>query len=81
MVAHPANPPHLMAAVELVPSDWHTPAVTERFADVLRTVGQVPVIVDKEIEGFVMNRLQTAVVNEAIALVARGVIDPEVWTR
>lgn len=77
MVAHPANPPHLMPVVELVPSGWHSSAITQRFSELLQSVGQVPVVVEKEIEGFVMNRLQTAVVNEAVALVARGVISPE----
>lgn len=76
MVAHPANPPHLMPVVELVPSPWHTAAEVAAFAGVLEAIGQVPVVLHKEIEGFVMNRLQTAVVNEAVALVAAGVIDP-----
>jgi len=77
MVAHPANPPHLMPVVELVPSPWHAAADTARFVAVLAGIGQVPVVLKREIEGFVMNRLQTAVVNEAVALVARGVIDPQ----
>lgn len=74
MVAHPANPPHLMPVVELVPSPWHESAQTERFVNLLSSIGQVPVVLQREVEGFVMNRLQTAVVNEAVALVADGVI-------
>ena len=76
IVAHPANPPHLMPVVEVVPSPWHDAAIVEKTCALLESVGQVPVIVKKEIEGFVMNRLQTAVVNEAVALVAQGVIEP-----
>jgi len=76
IVAHPANPPHLMPVVEVVPSPWHGAAIVERICELLASIGQVPVIVKKEIEGFVMNRLQTAVVNEAVALVAQGVIEP-----
>lgn len=76
MVAHPANPPHLMPVVELVPSAWHGAADLARFQTVLSGIGQVPVVLQSEIEGFVMNRLQAAVVNEAVALVAAGVIDP-----
>ncbi|HHZ09709.1 MAG TPA: 3-hydroxyacyl-CoA dehydrogenase [Rhizobiales bacterium] len=76
IVAHPANPPHLMPVVEVVPSPWHDAAIVERTCGLLASIGQVPVIVKKEIEGFVMNRLQTAVVNEAVALVAQGVIEP-----
>ncbi len=76
IVAHPANPPHLMPVVEIVPSPWHDAGFVSRTCDLLESIGQVPVVVRKEIEGFVMNRLQTAVVNEAVALVAQGVIDP-----
>ena len=77
MVAHPANPPHLMPVVELVPSPWHAAADVAPFVGILSSIGQVPVVLGREIEGFVMNRLQAAVVNEAVALVAAGVIDPE----
>lgn len=77
MVVHPANPPHLMPVVELVPSGWHDEATTQRYFDLLTEVGQVPVLVHKEVVGFVMNRLQTAVVNEAVSLVARGVVSPD----
>lgn len=76
IVAHPANPPHLMPVVEIVPSPWHARETVDRVRAVLASIGQVPVIIHKEIEGFVMNRLQTSVVNEAVALVAGGVIDP-----
>lgn len=76
IVAHPANPPHLMPVVEVAPSPWHDEAFVAEICGLLASIGQVPVVVRKEIEGFVMNRLQTAVVNEAVALVARGVIDP-----
>jgi 3-hydroxyacyl-CoA dehydrogenase len=76
IVAHPANPPHLMPVVEVVPSHWHTSEFVARVCDILAAIGQVPVVIHQEVEGFVMNRLQTAVVNEAVALVARGVVDP-----
>jgi L-gulonate 3-dehydrogenase len=77
IVAHPANPPHLMPVVEIVPAPWNEPASVERVREVMAAIGQVPVVVKKEIEGFVMNRLQTAVVAEAVGLVARGVIEPD----
>ena len=76
IVAHPANPPHLMPVVEVVPSPWHDQNIVDRTCGILTAVGQVPVLVKKEIEGFVMNRLQAAVVNEAISLVSQGVIEP-----
>jgi 3-hydroxyacyl-CoA dehydrogenase len=43
----------------------------------MEDVGQVPVLLKKEVEGFVMNRMQAAVVNEAMHLVADGVMSPE----
>jgi 3-hydroxyacyl-CoA dehydrogenase len=76
IIAHPANPPHLMPVVEVVPSHWHDEAITHRTCAILREIGQVPVVIRKEIEGFVMNRLQAAVINEAVALVGNGVIAP-----
>jgi L-gulonate 3-dehydrogenase len=77
IVAHPANPPHLMPVVEIVPAPWNDEAMVGQVRDLLSSVGQVPVIVRKEIVGFVMNRLQTALVNESVALVAAEVIAPE----
>jgi L-gulonate 3-dehydrogenase len=72
IVAHPANPPHLLRAVELVPAAFTDPAVTARAGEVLRRAGQVPVVIG-EIEGFVMNRLQAALAREALALVGQGI--------
>lgn len=77
IVAHPANPPHLLPVVELAPSPWHTPAFIARCRAVLSAVGQVPVTIRAEIPGFVMNRLQAAVIGEAMSLVARGVVAPD----
>jgi 3-hydroxyacyl-CoA dehydrogenase len=77
IVAHPANPPHLMPVVEVAPSAWHSQDFVERCCALLRRVGQKPVVIRKEVVGFVMNRLQAAVVGEAMALVADGVVDPD----
>ena len=77
IVLHPANPPHAMPVVEIVPSPWHTPDFIARCRRVLAAVGQAPVVIRAEIAGFVMNRLQAAVINEAIALVDRGVVEPD----
>ena len=77
LVAHPANPPHLLPVVELVPTPETAPEATERCRQLMSEAGQVPVLLKKEIEGFVMNRLQAGVICEAISLVADGVIDPD----
>jgi 3-hydroxyacyl-CoA dehydrogenase len=76
LIAHPANPPHLMPVVELVPTPFTSDATIERCHRLMEQVGQVPVLVKKEIPGFVMNRLQAGVVNEAVQLVQMGVMSP-----
>jgi L-gulonate 3-dehydrogenase len=77
LVVHPANPPHLLPVVELVPAPFTDPAVIERTATLLRAVGMSPVHVRSEVEGFVYNRLQGAVLREAYCLVRDGVISVE----
>jgi len=77
LVAHPFNPPHLMRAVEIVPSRYTSEAAIDRATAILMGIGQVPLVVRKEIPGFVMNRLQAAVIGEAMHLVAEGVVEPE----
>ena len=72
VVAHPINPPYLVPAVELVPAPWTSAEVMERGAAFLRDVGQVPLVMEKEIDGFIMNRLQGALLDEAFRLVAGG---------
>lgn len=77
LVVHPANPPHLLPVVELVPAPFTDPATTERTAELLRDAGMSPVHVRREVEGFVYNRLQGAVLREAYCLVRDGVISVE----
>jgi 3-hydroxyacyl-CoA dehydrogenase len=77
LVAHPFNPPHLVPLVEVVPSPWTDVAVTQAAMTLLREIGQEPVLIRKEVTGYVGNRLQAAVVCEAVSLVARGVVSPE----
>jgi 3-hydroxyacyl-CoA dehydrogenase len=72
LVAHPVNPPHLVPLVELCPAPWTDAAVVERARALHASVGQVPILVRKEIQGFILNRLQAALVNEALALYADG---------
>lgn len=72
VVAHPVNPPHLIPFVEIVPAPWTAPETTSRTFTLLREVGQAPVLLKREIPGFLLNRLQVALVNEAISLVNEG---------
>ncbi len=77
LVAHPLNPPHLIPAVEVVPAPWTSPETVARTRDLMRSIGQTPIIMKREIEGFLMNRLQGAILEECFRLVASGLVDPE----
>lgn len=77
LVAHPVNPPHLVPVVEVCGAPWTDPAVKTRAIDILRRVGQVPIDVRREVDGFVLNRLQVALLTEAFRLVQEGIVSPE----
>jgi L-gulonate 3-dehydrogenase len=72
LVAHPLNPPYLIPAVEVVPSGWTTAETVDRTAAFLRAAGHAPIVMKREIDGFIMNRLQGALLEEAFRLVADG---------
>jgi 3-hydroxyacyl-CoA dehydrogenase len=72
LVCHPLNPPYVIPACELVPAPWTAPEVMTRAADIMRRVGQSPIVMTKELDGFVMNRMQGALLEEAFRLVADG---------
>ena len=77
LVAHPVNPPHLVPLVELCGAPWTAEDCIERAHAIYASVGQVPIIVRREIEGFVLNRLQGALLSEALRLVGEGVVTPQ----
>lgn len=72
LIAHPVNPPHLVPLVELVPAPWTDPEIVPWLRAAMEQVGQVPIVVNREIEGFILNRLQGALLNEAWALLDAG---------
>ena len=72
LVAHPINPPYLIPAVEIVPSPWTDISVVERTASLLRSAKHAPIAMKRELDGFVVNRLQGALLEEAFRLVAEG---------
>jgi 3-hydroxyacyl-CoA dehydrogenase len=74
MVAHPMNPPHLAPIVELCGADFSSPAAIEAARAFMAGCGMEPITVNREIEGFVLNRLQFAVMNEAFRLIADGYV-------
>jgi L-gulonate 3-dehydrogenase len=73
LVAHPGNPPYLLPIVELVPAPFTDAGAVERARRLFVTAGMSPVVLRREIEGFVFNRLQGAVLREAYCLVRDGV--------
>lgn len=77
IIAHPVNPPYLVPVVEIVPSPDTAPEVVEFTAALMEAVGQSVVHVRKEIDGFVLNRLQAVLLREAWALVEEGVASCE----
>ena len=77
LVAHPLNPPSVIPAVELVPAPATTHETMATARGVMEAIGMAVIELTREIEGFVMNRLQAALMEEAIKLVGAGVCDPE----
>ncbi|MBB4122576.1 3-hydroxyacyl-CoA dehydrogenase [Martelella radicis] len=72
LIAHPVNPPHLVPVVELVPAPWTDEDAMAETQRLMTEVGQVPVSLTREIDGFILNRLQGALLNEAWALYDEG---------
>ena len=77
LVGHPVNPPHLVPIVEVCGAPWTDPAVAERARAVYREIGQVPIDVRREVDGFILNRLQGALLAEAFRLVGEGYCSPQ----
>jgi carnitine 3-dehydrogenase len=72
VVGHPFNPPYLIPLVEVVGGPGTDPAVTRQAADFYRATGKSVIEMDREVPGFVANRLQEALWREALHMVAHG---------
>jgi L-gulonate 3-dehydrogenase len=77
LVGHPVNPPHLVPLVELCGAPWTSAEAIARARAVYLEIGQVPITVNREIEGFILNRLQGALLAEAFRLVGEGYVSGE----
>lgn len=73
LVGHPGNPPYLIPVIEVVPSPVTSDVVVKQVVELYRCAGLRPVLVRREVEGFVFNRLQGAILREAYCLVRDGV--------
>ena len=76
IVAHPAAPPHLMPVTEICPAPFTRPEVVDETFRLMERCGQVPVLIRKEVAGFVMNRMQAALIIAMLRCVGEGTITP-----
>ena len=77
LIAHPVNPPHVVPVVEICPAPWTEPGVVKRARSIYESVGQVPMELKKEVDGFILNRMQAVLLAEAFRLVAEGYCSAE----
>jgi ketoreductase RED1 len=77
LVGHPFNPPHVLPLVEVVPGERTAQWATDAAVSFYRSLGKTPVVLHKEVGGFVANRLQSAVFKESVHLVLEGVVSQE----
>ena len=71
------NPPHMIPLVEVVKTEWTDDAVAASMMELLQNAGKTPVLVEKDVPGFIGNRLQHALWREAISLVEHGICSAE----
>ncbi|KAL4710475.1 hypothetical protein ACJJTC_008877 [Scirpophaga incertulas] len=75
IVSHPVNPPYYVPLVEVVPAPWTSAEVAKKTREIMAEIGQEPVSLSREIDGFVLNRIQYAILNEVWRLVDDGVVN------
>lgn len=77
LVGHPFNPPHLVPLVEVVPHAGTSTSSTSNAMDFYKSLGKRPILLRHEVPGFIANRLQAAINNEAYSLISRGIVSAE----
>jgi L-gulonate 3-dehydrogenase len=77
LVAHPVNPPHVVPIVELSGAPFTAPETITRAGAIYASAGQVPIVVKREIDGFILNRMQAVLLSEAMRLVGEGYVSAE----
>jgi 3-hydroxyacyl-CoA dehydrogenase len=73
---HWSNPPHLIPMIEVIPGEQTSREAVDATAELVRRIGYHPVE-EREVPGFVENRILYAILRECLDLVDRGIIDPE----
>ena len=73
---HWSNPPHLIPMIEVIPGEHTSQGIVDTTCELVRRIGYHPVV-EKEVPGFVENRILYAILRECLDLVDRGIIDPQ----
>lgn len=74
LIGHPVNPPHVVPIVEICGAPWTDPDVVVRARGIYEAAGQVAIEVRKEIDGFILNRMQAVLLAEAFRLISEGYV-------
>lgn len=74
---HWSNPPHIIPMIEVIAGKKTDPSVVEWMSEMVRSLNLIPVVVKKDVPGFVENRILYSVMREAVDLVEQGVVSPE----
>ncbi len=74
---HWSNPPHIIPMIEVIPGEKTAPGVVDALVALVRLCGHLPIIIRKDVAGFVENRVLYAVMRECLDLVEQGVIEPQ----
>ena len=77
IVGHPFNPPYLLPLVEVVASEYTNKLCVDQAVSFYKAIGKVPIVLKKEIPGFIATRLQEALWREALHMVANDEATPE----
>ncbi len=77
LVTHWFNPPHIVPTVEIVPSPATSEAIVQSTLDVHRRIGKLAIVIRRELPGFLVNRVQVAVMREVWSLLGQGVASVE----
>src|ERR1700691_3351307 len=74
---HWSNPPHIIPMIEVIAGEQTSPGVVTSLAQLIRRIGHLPIIIRKDVAGFVENRVLYAVMRECLDLVEQGDLEPQ----
>jgi 5-formyl-3-hydroxy-2-methylpyridine 4-carboxylate dehydrogenase len=74
---HWSNPPHIIPMIEVIPGAHTDPKNTAAMTAIVKRIGHLPVLIKKDVPGFVENRVLYSIMRECVDLVEQGVIEPE----